>query len=204
MIFPWERQPRETDKAWAAFQIHRDTQPAERSLRNTHEQYCRRVLGQEPTSAGIRSIGRWSSEYNWSWRVQAWDVEVDRRAQEAFIRARIEAATRQGQMGKAVSGLMFNEIVERSKLKDENGNMIGFRKESISSLVNSLKLGIDIERTSMGEPIHIEAMTVGEAKISNAPSPGLDDMTKEELRAYAALARKAAGGEQPKLTDAGY
>jgi len=28
---PWERQPDETDRAWAAFRIYRDLPPGERS-----------------------------------------------------------------------------------------------------------------------------------------------------------------------------
>jgi hypothetical protein len=65
---PWERQPRESGRAFVAFQLYRDQPPAQRSLRKLASQM------------GVRLdyVGRLSSKNRWVDRVSAWDAEQDR------------------------------------------------------------------------------------------------------------------------------
>ena len=77
---PWERLPRETDKAWAAFQSYRDTPAAERNVRK---------LNRESNA----TTAQWALKYHWTERAQAWDAEQDRVAGEARL-SEIDAMNR--------------------------------------------------------------------------------------------------------------
>lgn len=83
---PWERQPGEPPKAYAAFCFYRDLPPAERSLRavadkvygNRSDRKRQQVPGQ---------IAKWSTRWRWVERARAWDDEQDRQAREEQVRA---------------------------------------------------------------------------------------------------------------------
>jgi hypothetical protein len=78
----WERQDRESTKAFDAFVTYRDmgqdrsTRQVARSLNKSHT-----------------LIGRWSSVHDWPCRAAAWDREQDQRRQESQL-DEIEAMTR--------------------------------------------------------------------------------------------------------------
>lgn len=80
---PWERQPSETDKAYAAFCLHRDTPPTLRNLRELSIQ----LYGHEVTY-----VRRWSSTYQWAARVVAWDEHLDEITRAAVEEERADAA----------------------------------------------------------------------------------------------------------------
>lgn len=67
----WERQPRESEKAYQAFQMYRDMGQG-RNLREVA-----RTLGKSPSL-----IYRWSTKHDWVERVRAYDnwLEMERRA----------------------------------------------------------------------------------------------------------------------------
>lgn len=66
-IKPWERQPKETPKAFEAFCVYRDM-GKKRSQEATAEKLSKsRAL-----------VSRWSSKNNWVERVAAWEDEQDR------------------------------------------------------------------------------------------------------------------------------
>ena len=67
---PWERQPGETDKAYAAFRLYRDQHPSNRTM-----EAAREALGK--ASGYLRVLEEWSSRYAWVERVKAYDAWVD-------------------------------------------------------------------------------------------------------------------------------
>jgi hypothetical protein len=71
-IDPWERQPGETSKAYAAFCVYRDLGQA-RSLRTTAEALSR-------SEALLKG---WSSKWNWPERSRAWDSIPSKAVAEA-------------------------------------------------------------------------------------------------------------------------
>jgi hypothetical protein len=78
---PWERQPKESARAYEAFVAYRDMGPG-RAVRAVA-----RELGKSVTL-----IGRWSSAHHWVERAEAWDAEQDRvRLEEAQRQARLRA-----------------------------------------------------------------------------------------------------------------
>ena len=70
----WERQPEESAKAWEAFVIYRDL-GLQRSLRKVAEEL----------SKSETLMKRWSKQYDWPKRAQAWDAEQDRISRAAQV-----------------------------------------------------------------------------------------------------------------------
>ena len=70
---PWDRQPRETSKAYAAFVIYRDM-GTDRTVRSVAE-----ALNKSGTL-----IAGWSGKHNWVVRAAAWDSMPGRMVAEAF------------------------------------------------------------------------------------------------------------------------
>lgn len=79
---PWDRQPGETSKAYAAFQVYLDL-GADRSLRRTAEALSR-------SEALLKG---WSSKHGWPDRARAWDSMPRKAVAEAYqeMAARIAA-----------------------------------------------------------------------------------------------------------------
>ena len=63
---PWERQPREGERAYAAFLAYRDL-----GWRRSHEA-TRVQLGKGP--GYLKPIERWSALRDWRWRACAWEA----------------------------------------------------------------------------------------------------------------------------------
>lgn len=74
---PWERQKGESAQAYEAFVTYRDM-GAERSVT--------RVSQSLNKSRGL--IGRWSSQWNWTERVRAYDNELEKEARAKAVKDR--------------------------------------------------------------------------------------------------------------------
>lgn len=74
---PWERQKGESAQAYEAFVTYRDMGP-ERSVT--------RVSQSLNKSRGL--IGRWSSQWNWTERVRAYDNELEKEARAKAVKDR--------------------------------------------------------------------------------------------------------------------
>ena len=81
-ILPWDRQPGETTPAYAAFASYRDMGHSRSNAKVARE------LGKSVTI-----INRWSSQWRWVARTEAWDSMPGRETQAAFaeVAARIAA-----------------------------------------------------------------------------------------------------------------
>jgi len=80
----WERLPDESQQAWEAFTVYRDTPSPQRSLRAVGRQ-----LGKSETL-----IERWSVKHRWIQRVRDMNANNDRKWLEALADERAEAARR--------------------------------------------------------------------------------------------------------------
>jgi hypothetical protein len=76
---PYDRLPGETAKAYAAFSLYRDM-GIERSFESVADQL----------SKSCTLIRRWAAKYNWSERIDFWDLEQDYQLQQEAIAARRE------------------------------------------------------------------------------------------------------------------
>lgn len=95
---PWDRQERESAKAWDAFKAYRDMGPRERS---TH-----RVAQELSKSETI--VKRWSSMWDWVERAAAFDAHVDAQWQAELM----------AKQGDAVKALLESALLLRTKAHD--------------------------------------------------------------------------------------
>lgn len=72
-LYPWDRQPGETSKAYEAFAIYRDM-GADRTVRSVAEALTK----------SDQLIRGWSTKHGWVARAAAWDSMPGRAVQEAY------------------------------------------------------------------------------------------------------------------------
>lgn len=76
-VDPWDAQPGESDKAFAAFVAYRDMGP-DRAIRKVVKE-----LGQKERYVSV--LNKWSSAWGWVTRARAWDAHVDRAERQAVL-----------------------------------------------------------------------------------------------------------------------
>ncbi len=78
---PWERQPRESDQAFAAFSLYMKLGP-----NGSYRKVARRL------HKSLTLIARWGRRWHWQDRIFAYDNEMARRAFEEHVARRLEEA----------------------------------------------------------------------------------------------------------------
>lgn len=126
---PWERQPGESEKAFAAFEIYRDLGD-ERSIRAV-VQRCNK-------SASL--IGRWSAAYRWVDRAAAYDNDLQRQIHKKARKQAADANTRHVQ----ISMQLQKKALEALNLMQPEDMTPKDTKEI-------LRLAIDVERKAVIE-----------------------------------------------------
>lgn len=155
---PWDRQPGETDPAWAAFVVYRD-------------------LGLERSGAKVgkelgkshQLIERWSAKNAWVTRVQAWDREQDRLWQRDLAAVRRNAAKRNLEISTAMKDLAAAGI---NALAESPGQL---EARDVSRLV---EVAAKVEALSTGGPTEIQ----GKAEVDHGglTAEQIDQLTDEE------------------------
>src|SRR6516164_7874165 len=95
----YERQPNESDRAFAAFCCYRDLGP-KRSLDEVGKRLYRGRSGRKRGATG--RIQEWSIQWNWRERAVAWDAHLDCQTREAQEQARREMGQRHAQVALAL------------------------------------------------------------------------------------------------------
>src|SRR5450759_3550985 len=137
---PWDRQPQESHKAFAAFTIYRDLD-SDRTYQEVAQMlHC--------SGANVR---RWAAKWNWYSRACDWDNYQDQKAQEAQIRERMRMAERQAHTGMVMQSIASAEMdrLRRSLESSEPGKQC---KLSASEIARFMEIGSKIERSARGEP----------------------------------------------------
>lgn len=105
-----ERMPRESTLAFQYFEVYRDSNPSDRSLRKLTRV---EINGKKRT---LKTISRWSSQFQWQKRVQAFDAENTRRAAQqvaARQQAEIEAfISKDLEIGSAFQQFISEHLAE--------------------------------------------------------------------------------------------
>lgn len=145
MVSPWDQQPGESAKAYAAFCIYRDLGPR-RSLDAASRSYHRSEQeGQGPPNRRLPrasgTVRRWAQCLNWQARARAWDQERERLKQAEQETAIQEMAERHAKEAMMIQ----NKAIER--LRQLRPEELGTR-DTLAYLVEAAKL----ERLARGEP----------------------------------------------------
>jgi hypothetical protein len=136
---PWERQPRERDRAYYAFQCYRDIGPVHRSIRDLAAQ-----LGMSQTQ-----VAGWSSSFRWVERCRAFDEEQERANRRALDESREQMVKRHA----AVSTQVLQRITQRLLGDEANGiSPLDISLITFADVVRGLDTAVKIERLSRGIP----------------------------------------------------
>jgi len=137
---PWDRQPQESHKAFAAFTVYRDLAGDRTYQEVAQKLHC--------SGANVR---RWAAKWNWYSRAYEWDKYRDEKAQEAQIRERMHMAERQAQTGMTMQSIAAAEM-ERLRSSLETTEPGKRRRLSASEIAKFMEIGSRIERSARGEP----------------------------------------------------
>lgn len=171
LIQPWEKQRRETPKAFSAFKAYRDMHPSARSL-------SRAVIlfyGEERKSESkLRQFKEWSRQNAWVVRASAWDEFKDK--EEA--KQQIEAIKEMGSRHVRVAKTLQQKAIERLlTLKAD--------ELTVADLLGFITTSIKIERTAAGvnnrtEETHVE-MQEAEIDLTDIPTARLRQIIASKL-----------------------
>jgi hypothetical protein len=132
---PWEQQPGESARAFAAFSTYRDLGPR-RSLRAAAATFYGRT-----SASSERQLDKWSRAFHWIERASAWDRHLDAQARIAQEEARREMVQRHVQEARALQAKALERL--RALCPEELGPA-----DLLRYLVEAAKL----ERLALGEP----------------------------------------------------
>ena len=131
---PWERQPGEPPRAWAAFTTYRDLAPHERSLVKVGQTFGRTA----------RYVEDLSSRWRWVGRTAAWDNEQDRVKRVAAIKAVEDMGRRQVGMGLLMQSRGFDRL---NTMSPDEVQLL-----SIFEVIRLIETGVRLERIGRGDP----------------------------------------------------
>ena len=139
---PWERQPEETNKAWNAFRIYRDLDPAERSVQKVADSL---------TVTSTRHLRDWCSKFEWVSRAGQYDAHMDELKRNQRERERLAASERRIQLAKnmqLVGGAKIQEIGK--KIQDALSKGEALPAISLKDAAALIDAGVKLERLEAG------------------------------------------------------
>jgi len=135
IIHPWDKQPKESQKAYAAFVRYRDAGP-----KRSHRTVAK-------SSPERRQFSRWSTRYNWLKRVEKWEEHLDKKKQEAMEGFAEEMAKRQIDLGKmlqsaSIQGRLNLDTTKMKAMDVAKLAEIGVKIERLASGADTEKVGL--------------------------------------------------------------
>lgn len=119
-LWPWEKQPDESDKAWEAFHTYRDMR-SDRSLRALAASIAAQRNRNETTT--FRQVGEWSRLWRWVDRCDAFDRWEDDLARKAMQKRHLDALKSAQQAFVQPAGLLIElhrkEPLLKERIADE-------------------------------------------------------------------------------------
>ena len=166
---PWERQPEESEPAFAAFAEYRDYE------RNTGEKRSIPKVAQR-LSKSVALCKRWSSRNDWPARTGAWDGHLDAlRASAAQEQARKDGDTLMAEtltMRKSVS-IPIAAVLRRLEATPQAIDTMSIKEliELIPALAKALATIGTFERLQRGESTeHLAVAGPGDVEMQEAPT----------------------------------
>lgn len=143
---PWEQQPGESAKAYAAFCLYRDLPPAKRSLRAVTELIYGPKPGMKRSQRNVPGkIRDWAARWRWAERAKAWDEEQDRQNREAQLQAIKEMRERHAEQAKYLQAKALEALQKMVPQEFSPADALRYLIE-----------GAKLERISRGEPETIQ------------------------------------------------
>lgn len=146
----WERQPDETDLSFYGFTVYRDLEPhspipeRRRNLENV-----KNIMGY----TSLKMPSYWSTKYDWSKRVAAYDAYRDNKMLEVREARLADYAQRVQQMDTQAASLGYRVATKNLVMlqqRMENGEDVNPR--DVKAALEAIKQASDIARRSAGLP----------------------------------------------------
>ena len=181
-LVSWERQPNETNPAWAAFQIYRNLLPADRTLLQAY----RTAKGQE--KGGVCGTWRrWFEQNNWRDRAEGYDRHVDEKMRLELEGQRIEAQKETADLGRMLRQKAYNSLRVLTPISQSIGEKDGMEvwimeaKLTPSDIARLASVGVDLERLALGQPQKTADITSDGARVLFfIPENARDDRDSDE------------------------
>jgi hypothetical protein len=173
---PWERQEKETNKAWNAFCLYRDMNPADRSISKVSK-----TLGYKVDALPAR----WSRHNNWVSRAGAYDAHMDELRRNQRELERLAASDRRIQIARnmqVIGGAKIQELGKGIQQAIKDGKPIP--RISLKDATAIINAGVQIERLESGEStsnLAIEGMILIEDAMKRERE--IIEIVKEAIRA---------------------
>lgn len=145
----YERQPRETDRAWQAFLFYRDF-GIERTMEKVVDAYRQTFGAEGKRSSTLRILKRYSGQWGWRRRVDAWDRELDRHRRKMAFHEIEKMRDRHVKLSQSMQSLGATELrkwLEKCQQKVKDKEVIKLRE-----VIQLIEAGVKLERTTRGEP----------------------------------------------------
>lgn len=176
---PWEKQPAESDPAFAAFVNYRDTG-------------LMRSLSKSATDIRKpkRMLEAWSSKHSWRIRVNAWDAEVDRIDRLEILDQRREMRVRHRELA---IDLQEKAIAVLDQLGDSEELALKYFADP-NALIRVIDVATKLERAALGEPDQHTVTVKNGGKVGDPDEVDFDQLSDEEIQArMVELQRELAG-----------
>jgi hypothetical protein len=170
---PWDRQPGESAKAYRAFTLYRDKQ-ADRTFES--------VAGVLRCSG--TNIRRWAKRWDWTHRVRAYDIHLDRIDLEALSRERLTMKKRMARQGidmQAAAADALSELLRLIKRKKRPLRL------SASDIARLAEVGGKLERYARGEDDESYGTLEIRVHIDDPPPDNVEDLAAAKDAVHAAL-----------------
>lgn len=165
---PWEKQPSESDPAFAAFVAYRDLG----LLRSTAK--AAKAIGKSK-----RLIDGWSSKNSWRIRVSAWDAEVDRIDRLELLDQRRQM--RERHVTLAID-LQEKVIAVLDQLGDNEDLAVKYFADP-NALIRVVDVATKLERAALGEPDQHQVTIKNNSKGDDPDEVDFDALSDEEIQA---------------------
>jgi hypothetical protein len=157
-IDPWDMQPGETDKSFAAFVAYRDLGPG-RSVAKALP-----ILGKKPNYTSTAQA--WSRKFGWVMRADCWDAHQDRSNRAAILdesekKARQKLAVADSMWKTAATGLILwstylNDQRKTQKELETKGSALTQPNISPSDVQRLADAGLKLSQLLEGKPTDIQ------------------------------------------------
>jgi hypothetical protein len=172
----WDRQPRETSKAYRAFCLYRDAHEV-----RTFE-YVAGML--QCSGANIR---RWAKKWNWVDRARAFDIYIDRIEREALAHERLAMKKRMARQGIDMQVVAAAGLAELQRLVNDKGATFRLTASDIARLAD---VGGKLERYARSENEEYHGIFEVRVRVDDPPPERTEDLIAAKAAIEAALRGK--------------
>lgn len=170
---PWERLPEESDRAWQAFVMYRDSE--KRSLTE--------IAQSSQFDCSVSNVSRWCVLHRWRDRAFAFDADRDEKEREQLARDRMAMRRRHLKLALSMQSIAAHGLQELQE-KIRQGLPLNMTAGESNALMDA---GVKLERVTLGGEGRESKYTKIVVNLGDAP----DDPDEDE--------QPLIDGDKPKL-----